>query len=91
MIDFVYKPFRDLMKRRPDLEAELPFGFVISLHLVSMFALIPHLSILVKKMEKAYGIEAIFKEHLPALRHGNDGLIFTCITTPYVCGTDERM
>lgn len=48
-------------------------------------------SIVIKKMEKAYGIEAVLKEHMPALQHGSDGLIFTSAVGPYVMGTDERM
>jgi len=44
-----------------------------------------------KKMEKAYGVEMMFREVLPKLPHGNDGLIFTCRTSPYVIGTDEHI
>ncbi|KAI9750262.1 MAG: hypothetical protein M4579_006541 [Chaenotheca gracillima] len=44
-----------------------------------------------KKMERSYGIEMIFKDILPKLAHGNDGLIFTCRTTPYKSGTDEHI
>lgn len=42
-------------------------------------------------MERAYSIEQIFKEHIPKLQHGNDGLIFTCAESGYVNGTDPRM
>lgn len=42
-------------------------------------------------MEKAYGIEAVFREHLPSLKHGNDGLIFTSAVGNYVVGTDQKM
>lgn len=44
-----------------------------------------------KKMEKAYGIEMLFRSILPNLPHGNDGLIFTCRNTPYKPGTDPNI
>ena len=42
-------------------------------------------------MELAYGIKAVFQNHLPQLEHGNDGLIFTGAEAPYTSGTDKRM
>jgi len=45
----------------------------------------------VKKMEKAYGIEMMFKDVLPSLPHGNDGLVFTCRTSEYTIGTDRKI
>lgn len=47
--------------------------------------------VMCKKQEKAYGIEMMFRDTLPNLPHGNDGLIFTCRTSPYVTGTDEHI
>ena len=44
-----------------------------------------------KRMERSYGIEKMFKETLPKLPHGNDGLVFTCRTTPYQFGTDQHI
>ncbi|KAK4693432.1 mRNA guanylyltransferase, partial [Lecanoromycetidae sp. Uapishka_2] len=44
-----------------------------------------------KKMERSYGIEKMFRETLPKLPHGNDGLVFTCRTTPYQFGTDQHI
>ena len=44
-----------------------------------------------KDFKFSYGIEAMFKDVLPHLPHGNDGLIFTCRSTPYKFGTDEHI
>lgn len=44
-----------------------------------------------KEMELSYGIEKVFRDTLPNLPHGNDGLIFTCVTSPYKFGTDEHI
>ncbi|MCJ1440152.1 MAG: Dcp1p-Dcp2p decapping enzyme complex alpha subunit [Stictis urceolatum] len=44
-----------------------------------------------KGMEKAYGIEMILRQTLPNLPHGSDGLIFTCVRTPYHFGTDPHI
>ena len=41
-----------------------------------------------KQMQFSYGIEMMFREVLPALKHENDGLIFTCRSSPYQFGTD---
>lgn len=42
-------------------------------------------------MERAYAVDKVFNVIIPALQHGNDGLIYTCVTTPYSPGTDENM
>jgi len=42
-------------------------------------------------MQLAYGIDMMFREILPNLAHGNDGLIFTSLEGEYVCGTDDHM
>ncbi|KKA28259.1 hypothetical protein TD95_001852 [Thielaviopsis punctulata] len=44
-----------------------------------------------KDMQFAYGTEMIFSRVLPSLKHGNDGLIFTCRNTPYKHGTDRHI
>ena len=44
-----------------------------------------------KSMEFSYGIEMMFRDILPSLPHGNDGLIFTCRNSPYKPGTDPHI
>jgi mRNA guanylyltransferase len=44
-----------------------------------------------KKTYPAYSIRQMFDNVLPTLKHGNDGLIFTCKSTPYQCGTDRHI
>ena len=54
---------------------------------------IPFMAFLVelKAMQFAYATEMMFRQVLPNLPHGNDGLIFTCRTTEYKSGTDEHI
>lgn len=44
-----------------------------------------------KEMQFSYGIEMMFRQVLPNLRHQNDGLIFTCRSSPYQFGTDPHI
>jgi mRNA guanylyltransferase len=44
----------------------------------------------VKPMKLAYGITSVL-QMIPTLEHGNDGLIFTCIGSGYVSGTDPKI
>ncbi|KAL1889519.1 Dcp1p-Dcp2p decapping enzyme complex alpha subunit [Ceratocystis pirilliformis] len=44
-----------------------------------------------KDMQFAYGTEMIFNRVIPNLKHGNDGIIFTCRNTPYKHGTDPHI
>ncbi|KAI1433601.1 mRNA capping enzyme [Xylaria sp. CBS 124048] len=44
-----------------------------------------------KDMQLAYGIEMMFKDVIRNLKHGNDGLIFTCLKSEYKPGTDPHI
>ncbi|KAI1110729.1 mRNA capping enzyme [Nemania sp. NC0429] len=44
-----------------------------------------------KVMQFAYGIEMMFKDVIRNLKHGNDGLIFTCLKSEYKPGTDPHI
>lgn len=44
-----------------------------------------------KYMQLSYGIEMMYREVIPKLHHGNDGLIFTSQKAPYTSGTDESL
>ena len=42
-------------------------------------------------MELAYAVEKVVREDIPKLRHGTDGLIYTCAESGYVIGADSRL
>ncbi|CCG84856.1 protein of unknown function [Taphrina deformans PYCC 5710] len=44
-----------------------------------------------KYMQLSYGIEMMYREIIPKLNHGNDGLVFTSQKAPYTSGTDESL
>ena len=69
-------------------------AFPVSIHVCALsgsrlMSLLPRVKL--KPMELSYGVEAVFRDHLPRLQHGNDGLIFTGAEAPYTVGTDQRM
>lgn len=47
--------------------------------------------VVMKQMQKSYGIKMLLVDVLPNLPHGNDGLVFTACDTPYVTGTDQHI
>ncbi|TFK63235.1 mRNA capping enzyme, alpha subunit [Pluteus cervinus] len=44
----------------------------------------------VKEMSLSYHVEDVFSL-IPNLKHGNDGLVYTCVTTPYTPATDPNI
>ncbi|KAF5330294.1 hypothetical protein D9619_005339 [Psilocybe cf. subviscida] len=47
--------------------------------------------IVVKEINVSYALEKVFNIDMPALQHGSDGLIYTCVSTPYTPGTDTNI
>ncbi|KAF5389883.1 hypothetical protein D9757_003631 [Collybiopsis confluens] len=45
----------------------------------------------VKEIRSAYNVEQVFNMDIPALQHGNDGLIYTSVNSPYSPGTDSNV
>jgi mRNA guanylyltransferase len=50
-----------------------------------------HFIVELKSMQFSYALELMFRQILPTLPHGNDGLIFTCRMTDYKHGTDQNI
>jgi len=74
-----------MLGKEPEKFARVPFTYPSTERLKT------DCSVQAKHMEFAYGIEAMFRTHLPNLKHGNDGLIFTSLEGDYICGTDKYM
>lgn len=47
--------------------------------------------ILVKDITFSYHVDKVFTLDIPALQHETDGLIYTCVNTPYTPGTDPNI
>ncbi|KAI0819531.1 mRNA capping enzyme, catalytic domain-containing protein [Trametes gibbosa] len=45
----------------------------------------------VKDVKPSYRVADVFDIDIPHLQHGNDGLIYTCVSTPYAPGTDPNI
>jgi mRNA guanylyltransferase len=50
-----------------------------------------HFLVELKQMQFSYAVEMMFRQILPSLPHGNDGLIFTCRSSEYKHGTDQHI
>ena len=77
----------------PHVLEQQPFGYVWSIHdgHGQRNSFIYTISIKVKEISFSYHVEKVFTVDIPALQHGNDGLIYTCVSTPYTPGTDSNM
>lgn len=75
--EWVLKPYNTMLTKQ--------FGQSITPNDLKPFALKP------KKTYPAYALQEMFNNVLPTLKHGNDGLIFTCKNTRYEFGTDRHI
>jgi mRNA guanylyltransferase len=79
-----------MLRDMPALRERQAFEWVTCL-IVFRLLIALCISIRVKQMELSYHVEKVIREDIPRLKHGNDGLIYTCAESPYVVGTDQRM
>ncbi|CAL1705163.1 unnamed protein product [Somion occarium] len=54
-------------------------------------AILQPFEIQVKPVKLSYHVDDVFNIDIPNLQHGNDGLIYTSVNTPYVPGTDPNI
>ncbi|KAF8735139.1 hypothetical protein AX14_002646 [Amanita brunnescens Koide BX004] len=45
----------------------------------------------VKDITFSYHVDKVFAVDIPALQHGTDGLVYTCVNAPYTPGTDPNI
>jgi len=75
----------------PLVAAQHPFGWVWLLKHALRSAIDRCHRIVAKETNLSYHLEKVFDIDIPALHHGNDGLIYTCVSAPYTPGTDRNM
>ena len=93
--EWMYKPYQKMMHDHPHMALSQPFECVYAACTsVRVFLRLRYLSrdrFKVKDVKFSYHVEDVFNIDIPALQHGNDGLIYTCVNTPYAPGTDPNM
>jgi mRNA guanylyltransferase len=83
-MEWILKPYKSFLRQHPTVFENVPFVYLRDFNLANA-------SIEEKSMQLAYGIDMMFRDILPRLAHGNDGLIFTSLDGEYICGTDRHM
>ncbi|KAJ4363559.1 Dcp1p-Dcp2p decapping enzyme complex alpha subunit [Neocucurbitaria cava] len=73
--EWVLKPYHASLKKIPNIKPDDLKPFALK----------------DKKTYPAYSLQEMFSNVLPSLKHGNDGLIFTCKSTRYEFGTDRHI
>jgi mRNA guanylyltransferase len=75
MKEHVLKPYNKWLEQNPSLNVSHMQPFRIK----------------EKMMHQSYHLQHVLSTILPTLKHGNDGLIFTCKDTRYQFGTDQHI
>ncbi|CAO3626401.1 unnamed protein product [Cunninghamella echinulata] len=82
---------RDLIKRLGYLKVEVlgPYNRMLQKypHFKKKYPFITEF----KEQQPTYKLDAVFEQVIPNLRHGNDGLIFTSVKSPYLLGTSNKI
>lgn len=89
--EWLYKPYARMIMDHPHVAEKQPFRCVSARSAWCACDDRPHCSLKVKEINFSYHVEKVFSVDIPALQHGNDGLIYTCVNTPYTPGTDTNM
>ena len=91
----MYKPYQKMMHDHPHMALSQPFECVYAVCTsVRVFLRLRYPSrdrFKVKDVKFSYHVEEVFNIDIPNLQHGNDGLIYTSVNTPYLPGTDKNM
>ena len=79
-----------MLRDHPRMREKQPFEFVLQQNncCFSLFLILR--SIQVKEVNFSYSIDKVFSD-ITNLQHGNDGLIYTSVSTPYIPGTDKNL
>ena len=78
-----YEPYAKMLRDHPQVAVGHPFQCVEAMfHTYQSAKCNSPFSIKVKQVKLSYHVDDVFNIDLPALQHGNDGLIYTCAETP---------
>ena len=89
--EWFYKPYSKMMKEFSEMARAAPFECVFGSAVLFTSLTLHVSSIKVKGVKFSYHVEEVFNVDIPNLQHGNDGLIYTSVNTPYLPGTDKNM
>lgn len=84
-----------MIRDHPHVAVEQPFQYVLQYLHYAIDTIwggnISYDRIKVKEIRSAYNVDQVFSLDIPSLQHENDGLIYTCVNTPYTAGTDSNV